>query len=126
MSKMTNVNALTFVLEHADNLPTDVRERLEALTATLTKRADSAKTRERKPSAKDVAHQQEMDGLRETVIALLSAEPNRLFACKELAEMVGVTTPKMSAVLVSLNKTNRVMRSENAKGKDIRWQAMKA
>lgn len=126
MSKMTNVSALTFVLEHTDNLPDEVTERLNAMVATLTKRADSAKSRGRKPSAKEVARHEEMTGLRETVIALLSAEPNRLFACKELAEMVGVTTPKMSAVLVSLNKSNRVMRSENAKGKDIRWQAMKS
>ena len=124
MSKMTNVNALTFVLEHTDNLPDEVIDRLNAMIASLTKRADSAKSRERKPSAKDIARQKEMDELREKVVAALNAEPNRLFACKELAEMVGVSTPKMSAVLISLNKTNRVLRSMNDKGKDIRWQSM--
>jgi len=124
MSKMTNVNALTFVLENTDNLPDEVVERLNAMIASLNKRADSAKSRERKPSAKDIAHQQEMDELREKVVAALNAEPNRLFACKELAEMVGVSTPKMSAVLISLNKANRVLRSMNDKGKDIRWQSM--
>lgn len=124
MSKMTNVSALTFVLEHTDNLPDEVIDRLNAMIASLTKRADSAKSRERKPSAKDIARQKEMDELREKVVAALNAEPNRLFACKELAEMVGVSTPKMSAVLISLNKTNRVLRSMNDKGKDIRWQSM--
>lgn len=122
MSKMTNINALTYVLEHSDNLPEDVIERVNAMLTTLTKRASSDKTRERKPTAKDIARNAEMEELRKTVVSILSAEPNRLFACKELAEIVGVSTPKMTAVLTSLRKAERVLRSEN-KGKDIRWQA---
>ena len=123
--KMTNVAALNYVLEHSDTLPTEVVERVVAMKATFEKRADSAKNRERKPSAKEMAHSAEMEELRAKVVALLAAEPNRLFACKELAEMVGVTVPKMSATLTALRKADRVMRTEDAKGKNIRWQAVK-
>ena len=119
--KMTNSAALSYALTNLANCPDDVRERLEAMRASLDKRSADAKGKERKLSPKQQAEAQERETFREGVLARMAQEPNRLWTVKELAEAFGVNNPKMSATLTALVKAGKVKREEG-KNRTITFQ----
>ena len=119
--KMTNSAALSYALTNLTNCPDDVRERLEAMRASLGKRSADAKGKERKLSPKQHAKAQEREAFREGVLARIAQEPNRLWTVKELAEAFGVSNPKMSATLTALVKAGKVKREEG-KNRTITFQ----
>lgn len=119
--KMTNSAALSYALTNLTDCPDDVRERLEAMRASLDKRSADAKGKERKLSPKQQAEAQEREAFRECVLARMAQEPNRLWMVKELAEAFGVNNPKMSATLTALVKAGKVKREEG-KNRTITFQ----
>lgn len=124
-TKMTNALALSFVLDNCD-LPEEVKERVEAMLTSLVKRAEKAKTADRKPTAKEQAEAQEREAFRAKVADELTANPNREYTCKELAEAFGVSNPKMANALTALVKADRVDRLTSATNKSKVWFKAKA
>ena len=131
MSKITNAIALSIAIENLSSIPTlndaqglnqisdeekaAVIERLTAMFDSTVKRAESAKNRERKPTAKELAAKEEIAKIAEQTFTVMSERPDFLFECKMLAETVGVSTPKMARILASLVEVGKVERIEGKK-----------
>lgn len=131
MSKITNAIALSIAIENLSSIPTlndaqglnqisdeekaAVIERLTAMFDSTVKRAESAKNRERKPTAKELAAKEETAKIAEQTFTIMSERPDFLFECKMLADSVGVSTPKMARVLASLVEVGKVERIEGKK-----------
>lgn len=131
MTKITNAIALSIAIENLSGIPTlndaqglnqisdeeknAVIERLTAMFDSTVKRAETAKNRERKPSAKEIAAKEETAKIAEQTFAVMSERPDFLFECKMLAESVGVSTPKMARILASLVEVGKVERIEGKK-----------
>lgn len=107
MEKMTNVIALSYVLENCE-VPADVQEKLESMKASYEKRSAN-----RKPSKK----QAENASLRELVVEALSDGGS--FTISELigtfSEFEGFTSQKMSALLSPLVKAGIVVKTYDKK-----------
>ena len=88
-TKMTYVNAIDTVLTGAE-MTDEVREKLEALKATLIKR--NAKTGTRKPTKT----QKENAEVKIAIAQVLTAEGQK---CGDIAEAVGISGQKCSALL---------------------------
>ena len=86
MTKMTYVNALEMAIN--GNITEEVAEKLTALKAQLEKRASG----ERKPTKA----QRENEGVKAEILAVLTSEGKQ---CKEIAEAVGISGQKCSALL---------------------------
>lgn len=131
MTKITNAIALSIAIENLTNIPTlndaqglnqisdeektTVIERLTAMFDSTVKRAESAKNRERKPTAKELAAKEETAKIAEQTFSVMSERPDFLFECKMLADTVGVSTPKMARILASLVEVGKVERIEGKK-----------
>ena len=131
MSKITNAIALSIAIENLSSIPTlndaqglnqisdeekaAVIERLTAMFDSTVKRAESAKNRERKPTAKELAAKEETAKIAEQTFTVMSERPDFLFECKMLADSVGVSTPKMARILASLVEVGKVERIEGKK-----------
>lgn len=131
MSKITNAIALSIAIENLSGISTlndaqglnqisdeeknAVIERLTAMFDSTVKRAETAKNRERKPSAKEIAAKEETAKLAEQTFTVMSERPDFLFECKMLADSVGVSTPKMARILASLVEVGKVERIEGKK-----------
>ena len=89
MTKMTYVNAINMAIE--GNMTDEVREKLEALKVQLEKRASG----ERKPSKT----QRENEAVKATILSALTSEGRQ---CKDIAEEIGITGQKASALLKQL------------------------
>lgn len=89
MTKMTYVNALEMAIN--GEMTNEVKEKLEALKAQLVKRASG----ERKPTKA----QRENEGVKSEILAVLSTEGKQ---CKDIAEAVGISGQKCSALLKQL------------------------
>ena len=90
MTKMTYVNALDVVINGGE-MTEEVKEKLTALKAQLEKRASG----ERKPTKA----QKENEGIKAEILALLGAEGKQ---CKTIAEELGISGQKCSALLKQL------------------------
>ena len=114
-NKMTNRKALAYVLEKVTDLPADVREKLENMAAALESKADTSK---RKPTAK----QKENNGLRDVIMAFLTANPNLLVTCTDLTKKVealnGESNQKVSALMKPLVEAGLVTKVTE-KGKSV-------
>lgn len=129
--KMTNAIALSIAIANLSTIPTlndaqnlnqisdkekdAVIERLTAMFDTTVKRAESAKNRERKPTAKELAAQAENAKLIDATYAEMSKRPDYLFECKGIADTMGVSVPKMARVLSFLVAAGKVERIEGKK-----------
>ncbi len=128
--KITNTYALSIALQNLANTGlydvngvnqlsdedcASVIERLEKMIETNVKRAETAKTRERKPTAKELVAKEETAKLTENTYVEMSAHPNFLYECKGIAETMGVSTPKMARILASLVADGKVERIEGKK-----------
>ena len=107
MEKMTNLKAVAYVLENYE-LPADVSEKMELIKDSLEKKASG----ERKPTATQVANA----GLKATILAYMAEQPDRLFSIseliKEVPELEGLSTQKVSPMMSSLVKEFKVVRIE--------------
>jgi len=89
MTKMTYVNALEMAIN--GNITAEVTEKLTALKAQLEKRASG----ERKPTKA----QKENEGVKAQILEVLTHEGKQ---CKDIAEAVGISGQKCSALLKQL------------------------
>ncbi len=89
MTKMTYINAIENAIN--GNLTEETIEKLTALKAQLVKRASG----ERKPTKA----QKENEGVKAEILAVLTAEGKQ---CKDIAEAVGISGQKCSALLKQL------------------------
>lgn len=107
MTKMTQKNAIAYVLENC-TVPAEVQEKLEAMKAQLEKR--SAKSGERKPTKTQVAN----EGFKEILLA--NMEPNRLYTVSELAKEIPfgeeLSNQRVSALMRQLKEAGSVVRTE--------------
>lgn len=105
-NKMTNRKAIGYVLENCE-IPEDVREKLESIAASLEKKSSPAN---RKPTAKQI----ENAGFKDTILAFMREDPNRLFTCTELGKCVpcleGMQSQRISALVNSLKADELVIK----------------
>lgn len=129
--KITNAIALSIAIENLSNIPTlndaqglnqiseeeknAVIERLTAIFDSTVKRAESAKSRERKPTAKELAAKEENAKLADATYTEMSKRPDFLYECKGIADTMGVSTPKMARILATLVENSKVERIEGKK-----------
>ena len=94
-SKVTYVDALSFVLDSCD-LPAEISEKLSALKGQIVRRNSA----ERKPTAKQRANAEASAVIADAIRATLSAS-NKPLTVAELIEVgnLGASTQKVSAVL---------------------------
>jgi hypothetical protein len=124
MAKMTYSEALNFVLTNCE-IPEDVFERLTTAKATLDKRAENAKGKERKLSPAQQKEQDALMAFRTTVLNTMAAEPNRLWTCSELATQFGVSIPKISAVMKYWVGLDKVVRDGGKNNRVVTYQVAK-
>ena len=107
MEKMTNLKAVAYVLENCE-LPTDVREKLEKVKASFEKKS----TGERKPTATQVANL----SLKDAIVNYMAENSDRVFSIteliKEVPELEGLSTQKVSPLISALVKEFKVVRIE--------------
>lgn len=97
---LTAVAALTGIDTAITAFATDALAKLDAKNAK----------RVLAPSA--VAHKAEVDGFRASVLALFTADSTLLMSAAEVAEKLGVTTPKASAALTALTTGGALTKRE--------------
>lgn len=108
-TKMTQKNAIAYVLDNC-TVPSDVREKLVSMKATLEKK--SKQTGERKPTKTQKAN----EVLKAIIVE--NMEPNRLYSVGELVkempfdESVEMSSQKMSALVKQLKDCGKVERFE--------------
>ena len=124
MAKMTYSEALNFVLTNCE-IPEDVFERLTTAKATLDKRAENAKGKERKLSPAQQKEQDALMAFRTTVLNAMATEPNRLWTCSELATQFGVSIPKISAVMKYWVGLDKVVRDGGKNNRVVTYQVAK-
>lgn len=119
-NKMTNVKALAFVLEGDYEFPTEVREKLEKIKASYEAKTGAI----RKPTkAQEVAAT-----IREDIVGVLEAEPERQFTATEVLDTIkdryaDLTLPKVTAALTKLQKDGDIERFTEKKKAFFRAKA---
>lgn len=95
--KMTNKKAISYVLENVADLPTDVREKLEAILASFEKKSSTGKL---------TKTQQENLTLKHIILDFMRDDPNRLMTCTEIGkaipELDGASNQKISHLMRGL------------------------
>lgn len=89
MTKMTYVNAIDSALNGVIN--DEVREKLEALKVQLAKRNSGSRGLTKT--------QRENEGVKDSILGILTAEGKQ---CKDIAETIGISGQKCSALLKQL------------------------
>ncbi len=97
-SKVTYVDALSFVLDSCD-LPVEISEKLSVLKGQIVRRNSA----ERKPTAKQRANAEANALLGENILTILKTNGGQM-TVSEICEVLGgeVSTQKVSAVIKSL------------------------
>ena len=123
--KMTHSIALSQAIALLSSDSTDrseIIEHLEALRASLDKRAQRSKDTDRKPTPKGLKAQAERQELMTATFNEMNKWPGRLYECKQLAEIMYVSTPKMAHILADLVEQGKIKRIE---GKKPNFQVVK-
>ena len=112
MKKRTQREVLAEILETAE-LTEEQREVLEKIVANLIK----------KSTHKSTVKSQEHAELEEQVEEILSAEPNRIFTCGEVAKEIGngMTTQKLTPRLASLVDCGKVIKTVEKRVNHYQW-----
>ena len=107
MTKMTQKNAIAYVLEHCE-LPHDVAEKLVSMKAQLEKKSN--KSGERKPTKTQIAN----EGFKAIIVE--NMEPNRLYTVTELAKEMPfgeeLSSQRVSALVRQLKEAGAIVRTE--------------
>lgn len=98
--KRTQVEVLTKILENAD-LTAEQREVLEKIVSNIKK----------KNSHKSATKNKEHEKLEEELLNIISAEPNRIFTCGELAKALNSSTQKLTPRLAALVEENKIVKT---------------
>lgn len=131
MTKITNAVALSIAIANLSSIPTlndamgvnqisneekdAVIERLSKMIESIVRHAENAKNRERKPTPKELKAQTERQELTTATFNEMNKWPDRLYECKQLAEIMYVSTPKMARILADLVEQSKVRRIEGKK-----------
>ena len=111
--KMTNKKAIAYVLENVSDLPEEVVEKLESMLATLENKTSTA-------NRKLTKTQQENELLRESILAFMESDPNRMMTCTEIGkaipELNEANNQKISALMRGLVEAGKVTKATE-KGK---------
>lgn len=105
MERMTNVKAITYVLENCGELPTEIREKLEKIKTSFEKKSSG----ERKPSPTQIINEK----LKNSIVEYLKSSGEMYSASDlmvlvpELAE-IGASNQKTSALLKQLQESGLV------------------
>ena len=109
MEKMTQRNAIAFVLENCE-MPTDVREKIESIKTSLDKKATKSSA-DRKPTATQIANTKYKE------VILNSMEPTRLYTITEMVKEFDfgeeLTNQRVSAIVRQLKESALVERIED-------------
>ena len=107
MTKMTQKNAIAYVIENCE-LPEGVLAKLEGMKAQLEKK--SAHKGERKPTKTQIAN----EGFKACIVE--NMEPNRLYTVSELAKEIPfgeeLSVQRVSALVRQLKEAGTVVRTE--------------
>lgn len=107
-NKMTYASALSFVLTNCADLPTDVREKLVALSDSYAKKASA----EKKPTKVQVAN----EGVKQEILTILRNSVAPMTATDIMKAMsTEVSVQKVSALLRQLRLDGEVVYEEGAK-----------
>ena len=108
MTKMTQKNAIAYVLENCE-VPSEVKEKLVSMKAQLEKRSNSKG--EKKPTKTQVAN----EGFKQVIVD--NMEPGRLYTISELAKEMPfgeeLSSQRVSALITQLKKAGTVVRTED-------------
>jgi len=116
--KMTHSIALSQAIALLSSDSTDrseIIEHLEALRASLDKRAQRSKDTDRKPTPKELKAQAERQELMTATFNEMNKRPDFLYECKMLADTMYVSTPKMAHILADLVEQGKVKRIDGKK-----------
>ena len=104
-TKLTYAKAIELILA-GEEMTAEIREKLEALHVSLTKKSASEKSM--------TAKQKENAPIKEAIFAHMSADPDRLFTIteimKEVPECAELTNQRVSALVRQFIDTNQVER----------------
>ena len=107
MTKMTQKNALAYVLDNCE-LPTDVAEKLSGMKAQLEKRSSGSATR--KPTKTQIAN----EGFKQVILE--NMEPGRFYTVSELTKEMPfgeeLKSQRVSALVTQLKNVGAVVRTE--------------
>ena len=108
MEKMTNVKAINYVVENfAEELPTDVFEKLNKIKASFENKATA-----KKPTATQV----ENEALKAEILEVLTAEGATVTAIQGKSEKLGaISNQRVSALLRQLVEANKVVKTTEKK-----------
>ncbi len=107
MEKMTNVKALYFVLNNYEEMPEDVRLKLEGMVATLEK-----KSANRKPTKV----QEQNNELKDAILANLTSEPKTVSEIIAIVpELAGMNTQKVTPLMYQLEGEGKVTKVADKK-----------
>ena len=112
-TKMTNKNALSFVLEtYGEDLPAEVVEKLNGMIAQLEKKSGA----ERKPTARQVENAK----IKEDILSKM--EDNVLYTVGDILKTFGLgedmTSQRLTAILSQMVDANAVEKTKE-KGKSL-------
>lgn len=110
MEKMTNVKALSYVIENFENeVPTDVFEKLVAIRTSFEKKS---------ASKKPTANQEANEGFKATIIEVLT-NADKALTVTEIqtvnAELGALSNQRVSALLRQLIEANKVIKTVDKK-----------
>jgi len=110
MEKMTNVKALSYVIENFENeVPADVFEKLVAIRTSFEKKSASKKL---------TANQEENEGFKATIIEVLT-NADKALTVTEIqtvnAELSALSNQRVSALLRQLIDANKVVKTVDKK-----------
>ena len=110
--KRTQIEVLTEIIETVA-VSDEQREVLEKVVASMRK----------KNSYKSATKSKEHIALEEKIAEVLSAEPNRIFTCAEVAKSIGdgMTTQKLTPRLASLVESGKVVKTVEKRTNHYKW-----
>ena len=114
--RMTQRMAINYVMDNfGDNLPTEVKEKFEAMLVALDKKSN--RSGERKPTKTQVAN----EGFKEIILA--SMEVDRLYTITEMVKEFDfgeeLSNQRVSALVRQLKEAGKVFR-KSARSKELR------
>lgn len=108
--KRTQVEILKEMLETLE-LSTEQGELLEKLITNIQK----------KNAHKSATKNKEHEELEEQIEEILSAEPNRIFTCGEIAKAIGLNTQKLTHRLLALVESGKIEKTVEKRVNHYQW-----
>ena len=110
--KRTQVEILEEMLETLDMTEEEQTELIEKLVANIQK----------KNAQKSATKSKEHEELEEQIEEILSAEPNRIFTCAEIAKEMGSSTQKLTPRIKTLVDLGKVEKTVEKRTNHYQWK----